>query len=100
MQILNTCISNSGTDKEPTPKKYKFRAENFDDVISFIAKVAPHLINSHNYQTHTEPQTLDLFVIFKTAHTLDEMHKVLDELDRADGIYNSEKIRNSLNIET
>jgi len=81
-------------------KAYKFRAEMIDDVVSFIGKIEPILINSHSYQTHTEPETLNMIVRFHTSKTLDEMHKALDELDRVDGIYNSEKIRNSLNIET
>ena len=87
------------TDKEPVKKVYKFRAEHYDDVISFIAQVEPELIRSISSFTTTEPETLDMLARFKTAKTLDEMYKMLDELDKADGIYNSKIIRDTLELE-
>jgi len=78
---------------------YTFRTESIDDILSFFQKVDTKLMNSHSYQTRTDPETLDMVVTFRTVKTLDELHGILDELQRVDGIHNSEKIKESLVID-
>lgn len=79
-------------------KAYKFRAEMLDDVVSFVVKLEPQLINPFIISSVVEPESLDLLVRFKTGYTLDEMYKALDELDKLDRIGNSSMIRESLKL--
>lgn len=79
-------------------KTYTFRTESIDDIISFFSKVDTKLSDSHNYQSYTDPETLDMVVTFRTTISIDELHGILDELQRVDGIHDSEKIKESLII--